>query len=51
MIAPLPATWLLGAVSPGAPLLLGAMLAAFATATALLIVQPAPALEAKTLTR
>jgi DHA1 family tetracycline resistance protein-like MFS transporter len=45
MIAPLPATWLLGAVSPGAPLLLGAVLAAFATLTAMQIIQPAPTLE------
>jgi DHA1 family tetracycline resistance protein-like MFS transporter len=40
MIAPLPATWLLGAVSPGAPLLVGALLALGATLVALRIVQP-----------
>jgi DHA1 family tetracycline resistance protein-like MFS transporter len=50
MIAPLPATWLLGAVSPAAPLLLGAALAALAAGTATLIVQPAPALEADVVT-
>ncbi len=49
MIAPLPATWMLGAISPGSPLMLGAALAACAACAALAIAQPAPTLETEAL--